>query len=225
MKYKFSRIERYIIWKTHDQACYWCGEPISLKTSSIDHIIPEDLESDIDRIKKEYSLPANFNINDFCNWVPAHNNCNSKKGFELFKPSPVFLAILNDVIKKSINACKDFKTLKDNLKAEKELEKILVLVEEDIITDKEIIEKLGYKVFEDEKVEELGLEIPPGWKVDSVDTRKNVVTVSWGNQSGLTIIPPKDHHNPWWFCNKCGYYGPWNGSQCLTCGHFNDPND
>jgi hypothetical protein len=151
MKYKFSRIERYIIWKTHDQACYWCGEPISLKTSSIDHIIPKDLESDIDRIKKEYSLPANFNINDFCNWIPAHNNCNSKKGFELFKPSPVFLAILNDVIKKSINACKDFKTLKDNLKAEKELEKILVLVEEDIITDKEIIEKLGYKVLKMKK--------------------------------------------------------------------------
>ena len=162
MKYRFSKIERFIIWKTHDQACYWCGEPISLKTSSIDHIIPEDVEHDINKIKTDYGLPPNFTINDFCNWVPAHNNCNSRKGFELFKPSPVFLAILNDVIKKSIHAKKDFSNLKNNVKVEKELEKLLALVDDELITEEEIIKKLGYKIFEDEKVIELGLGIPAG---------------------------------------------------------------
>lgn len=97
MKYRFSSIEKYIVWKAHDCLCYWCGEPLSLKTCSVDHVIPESLEAELEKIKNDYSLPDFFTINDFCNWVPSHNSCNSKKSFKLFNPSPVFLAIMNNV--------------------------------------------------------------------------------------------------------------------------------
>lgn len=225
MKYKFNRLERYIVWKTHDNACYWCGEPLSLKTCSIDHVIPEDSEDDIEKIKKDYELPANFVINGFCNWVPAHNNCNSKKGFELFKPSSVFLAILNDIIKKSIPAQQSYERLKNQNKIDDAIGKLTSIMEKDNISEKEIIEQLGYKIFEDEKIVDLGLQIPKGWKIIDIDKKKEIVTVSDGTAVGRTIIPPLDGDNPWWFCRHCGYYGPWTGSMCLTCGHYNDPND
>lgn len=225
MKYKFSRIEKYIIWETHEQKCFWCGVPLSLKTQSIDHIIPESMQDKIEQIKIDYDLPGNFVINGFCNWVPAHNNCNSKKGFELFTPSPVFLAILNDVVKNSIPAQKSYTKLKNQTDIEVALEKLLILVEEEKTTEEKIIQSLGYQLFKDEQIKELGLEIPSNWKVENVDLVKNIVTVSNGGQYGRTIIPPKDGYNPWWFCKHCGYYGPWSGSMCLSCGHFNDPND
>lgn len=218
-------MEKFIIWQTHDKRCYWCGEPMSLKTQSIDHIIPEDMEDKLEIIKTEYHLPGNFVINGFCNWVPAHNNCNSKKGFELFIPSPVFLAILNNVVKKSIPAYKSFVKLRNEMKAEETLEKLLVLVDEGKISEEEVLQKFGYEIFKDKKIDELGLEIPPGeWKVISVDDFSGIVEVSNGKFSGRTIIPPSDHYNPWWVCPVCRYYGPWSGSKCLSCGQQSDPN-
>lgn len=225
MKYKFSLIEKYIVWITHDKKCYWCGEPLSFKTQSIDHLIPECFEDNLEQIISDYSLPSNFVINGFCNWVPAHNNCNSKKGFQLFTLSPVFLAILNDVVKKSIPAQNSYIKLKQESKAEETLIKLLVLVEEDKISDRIIIEKLGYIMFEDKKIKDLGLQIPKCWKVESYDPIKNIVTVFNGVQYAKTIVPPEGDYNPWWYCCNCDSYGPWSGSKCLGCGYLNDPND
>ena len=83
-KYKFSNTERFVVWKAYDCKCFWCGEPLEHKQTTIDHVFPEkllDSKIDFDRMKHFYSLPNDFQINEFCNWVPSHNNCNNKKSY------------------------------------------------------------------------------------------------------------------------------------------------
>jgi len=82
-KYKFSQIERFVIWKTYNYLCFYCGRNLKWKDLTIDHLFPEcllDNHRGFITIKKVYSLKNDFCINDFVNWVPAHDACNNKKG-------------------------------------------------------------------------------------------------------------------------------------------------
>lgn len=80
---KFSSIERYAIWATHGQRCWLCTAPLLFEQVTIDHFFPKWLMEDDEekaKILAEYSIPADFNIDDFENWLPAHAACNSAKG-------------------------------------------------------------------------------------------------------------------------------------------------
>ena len=82
-KYKFSPIERFAIWKAYNYLCFHCGLNLKWKNLTIDHLFPESLSDNkkgFATIKKVYSLKTDFCINDFVNWVPAHDTCNNKKG-------------------------------------------------------------------------------------------------------------------------------------------------
>jgi hypothetical protein len=62
-----------------------------------------------------------------------------------------------------------------------------------------------------EKDEEL--RVPDHWKI--VSKNVNMATVTDGKRQGTT---PIKHHGDDFKCFQCGYYGPWNGVICLTCG-------
>ena len=82
-KYKFSQLEKFVIWKTYNYLCFHCEQNLKLKDLTIDHLFPECLlynHKSFIVIKKAYSLKGDFHINDFVNWVPAHDVCNNKKG-------------------------------------------------------------------------------------------------------------------------------------------------
>ena len=79
--------ERLAIWMAHQKRCVYCGEPIQLRDLEIDHILPASLENDplkLNRLKAELRLPTWFDLNSACNFVPAHDWCNSRKSSRVF---------------------------------------------------------------------------------------------------------------------------------------------
>ena len=82
-KYKFSSIERFVIWKAYNYLCFYCKQNLKWRNLTIDHLFPEHLSynrNGLVAVKEAYSLKSDFCINDFVNWVPAHDTCNNKKG-------------------------------------------------------------------------------------------------------------------------------------------------
>lgn len=139
-KYKFNSAEKYTIWHTHGFKCYWCGEPLELMNLSIDHLLPESLKDKPDefqRTKTHYLLPATFKINDFCNWVPTHSNCNSRKSKSIFSNSPAFLLFITAVTAKSDQTRHDYQKLIAKRNKDKIIGKIVSDLEP-IISEKRI---------------------------------------------------------------------------------------
>jgi len=101
-KYKFTNTQRFCIWNTYQCKCFWCGEPLEYKHTTVDHLFAEKIAADpieLIRVKRVYALPADFGINDFCNWVPSHASCNAKKSSKVIRNFPVFQIIVDDVSK------------------------------------------------------------------------------------------------------------------------------
>jgi hypothetical protein len=89
-KRRFSYAERYAVWNCNGQRCWWCGEPLRLVEATVDHVLPESLLEDDEKlgaILTEYGLAQDFNINGYENWLPCHNRCNQSKG----NRSPAFV--------------------------------------------------------------------------------------------------------------------------------------
>ena len=85
-KHAFRINQRIAIWRAWDEACYICRKPLDYLQLEIDHVIPEtvlddpvELQKVRDAWKIDESFPG-FQINDFCNWAPAHRTpCNGSK--------------------------------------------------------------------------------------------------------------------------------------------------
>jgi hypothetical protein len=101
-KHRFSNVERYALWRAYDGRCFHCDKPLEFRDMSVDHIIPEWLSENpqkLRRLRQEYEIDANFpgfQINDFGNWVPAHLRCNGRKGREI-SPKRMTLLLLQEV--------------------------------------------------------------------------------------------------------------------------------
>ena len=82
-KYQFSDIERMALWLAHKRRCAHCDDPIMrFKDLEIDHVLPEILLSnpdELEKIKAEYGLGSEFEINSYYNWVPSCIKCNRRK--------------------------------------------------------------------------------------------------------------------------------------------------
>src|SRR4051812_27661656 len=73
-KHVFSAAERYAVFKTHGARCYMCREPVDMASFQVDHVIPESLLDDPERLKHalaDLGRLATFEINSFENWLPA----------------------------------------------------------------------------------------------------------------------------------------------------------
>ena len=102
-KHRFSYSQRYALWRAYDGRCFYCEQPLDFQDMTIDHVVPEALLLQPDKLAKlraEYELDRNapgFRINDFSNWVPAHpRKCNARKGGKVF-PKRMTLLLLQEV--------------------------------------------------------------------------------------------------------------------------------
>ncbi|MFU0506240.1 HNH endonuclease [Pseudaminobacter sp. NGMCC 1.201702] len=102
-KTNFTQAQRYAIFTAHGEKCWICREPVSLAEMEVDHVIPESLAEHpaLKNILKAMGLPEDFDLNSWANLRPSHRDCNRDKGAHRFKPSPMFIMILEKGIEKS----------------------------------------------------------------------------------------------------------------------------
>ena len=80
--YKFTAAQRWAVFTVHHGRCWLCGDPVDLQSMQVDHIVPESLvksPAKLAKVKKQFGLPASFDLNSFANWMPAHSSCNNRK--------------------------------------------------------------------------------------------------------------------------------------------------
>ena len=224
-KYKFKQSERFAVWKTHGEKCFWCAEPLCLQETTVDHILPEKLfnkEDEFTRVKLLFGLGDEFNINGYENWVPAHQHCNGAKRDTIFKASEVMLAILERVAAKAPKALEYQQRIENNARIGEALSKVQVLYDEEKITKEDLLAIFSDDDIQEqelsERLEELIIRVHPSWQVVSVNNE--MATVTNGRVAGRTPVGKNVH--PSWACPNCGAYGPWSGARCLSCGMLSD---
>jgi hypothetical protein len=80
--------KRYALWIAHQRRCSYCREPLAFADLWLDHVLPEFLENEPDRLRsilEEFDLAPDFDLNDYGNWLPAHYRCNLQKGKSIFE--------------------------------------------------------------------------------------------------------------------------------------------
>lgn len=225
---KFTNSERFAIWKHHHAVCYWCGEPLRLLETTIDHFIPERVENkpeELEELRKRYGLASNFAINDYSNWLPCHDRCNKGKGVRIPPPTFQTMALLEKLAREADQVRKIEIGIKTNLKKDKLLAKIITALETNSITKNDVLELLS-QLPQDEDAEILKHEVylhidPERWKVVHVSDNQELATVSDGHRGGIT--PVSENPDLSWSCPICFSYGPWNGIICQNCGFPSDP--
>jgi len=231
-KHQFTHSERFAVWRHHGQRCYWCGEPLRLQETTVDHVLAEHIQEnpkELERLKVILNLSETFTINNYCNWLPAHDKCNKNKGAKTLPPTPMVLSILEKLQRDADKVRKIEEGVKANAKKDKALATIMVALEKGEINKEEILAALSDPDLpQDEDVQLLRKEInlrvdPKRWHIVHLDKERELATVSDGRLGGSTPVGPQAHHS--WECPHCGSYGPWNGARCVTCGHLSDPYD
>jgi hypothetical protein len=79
--------KKFALWLAYKGICYYCKEPVDYKDVWIDHILPEHLLKTPEKLKQilqEYELDSDFDVEDYCNLIPAHWRCNLEKGGTIF---------------------------------------------------------------------------------------------------------------------------------------------
>jgi len=225
-KHKFSKAERYAVWKTHSAECFWCGEPIVLKHTTVDHIFPESLLDNPQKLEWQiahYALPKAFDINGFENWVPAHASCNSKKQETIYGKSQVMLSIIERVQRKASQAQKTHDVVVRSQSKSDILGRLEAMIEQQQVTKEELVELFAETETEAEQVRELADDVisrlSSRWAIVSVD--HNLATASDGRIAGITWVGKQEPDSSWQ-CWNCGFYGPWSGARCLSCGQLSD---
>ena len=222
-QYRFSTAKRFGVWDAHDGMCFWCREPLEFRHVTIDHVLPELLENDPKKlavILKSFALAIDFKINDFPNWVPSHQSCNSRKSATVFSTSPVMVATLEYVSRRASQA----KSICEKVAENRKKGKILALLEdaatEGLVT-KDEIESLFAELPSPHVERPIVLRISSHWTVVRQDG--DIAYVTNGVAGGYTTTAPNP--DPSFICPFCGSAGPWNGVICLTCNRMSDPAD
>lgn len=102
--YQFSQSERWAVWIVHGDVCYLCDKPINYTDMQVDHVVPEHLLDDPERLAEvltDYGLDAGFDLNAPENWLPSHGPCNRKKSGSTFNSAPILLVQLKRASEKA----------------------------------------------------------------------------------------------------------------------------
>src|SRR5215469_10197231 len=88
---KFTAVQREAIWLAYERKCAYTREPVGFADFHIDHIVPESLLNDPERlsqIKAELDLPREFDVLGYENVVPCKPGVNLQKTDILFDAAP-----------------------------------------------------------------------------------------------------------------------------------------
>lgn len=223
-KHAFSVAERFGVWEAHDGLCFWCGHPLEFRHTTVDHVLPEMLENDLPKlaeIRTSFGLPDAFSINDFGNWVPAHQSCNSRKSKTVFAASPVMIAALEYASRRSKRAKKVAQRIVSDRKKGKILASLADASSEGLIS-REDIESLFFGMVDSTKAARpVRLHVSSHWVV--VKKEGGILYVRNGNAIGYTTASKNPDSS--FICPHCGNLGPWNGAICMSCNRMSDPSD
>jgi hypothetical protein len=81
--------------------------PIDMRGFEVDHVIPESLLDEPERLAKvlnDLGRPDTFNVNSFENWLPACGPCNNSKSSYPWDPSPLIQRRLQDAARRAPKA-------------------------------------------------------------------------------------------------------------------------
>lgn len=160
-KYRFKPEQRLAIWRVYDKKCFYCKEPIGFQELTVDHVLPESLLDKPDELMaliKQYGLGDDFSINDYCNWVPAHNHCNREKGTTIYDASPAMIKTLAIVRKKADLARAEEEKITREQRTGDLLGKLEVAYRKGIISKEEWVAKIEYDYNQEMLLLEHGLE-------------------------------------------------------------------
>ena len=91
------------IWRAYNRKCHYCGDLISRpENMEIDHIIPQKYKNrpgEFEKIKEEYGLQADFDIDAYYNRAPSHKGCNVKKSDHLYTKQATLFYIEEAIFK------------------------------------------------------------------------------------------------------------------------------
>jgi len=69
--YRFTVEETFGVWQAHGAICFWCGEPLEFRQTTVDHWVPETITVlELKALVRTYKLPVTWTVNGFENWVP-----------------------------------------------------------------------------------------------------------------------------------------------------------
>jgi hypothetical protein len=171
------------------------------------------------RIIKAFGLPPDFNLDDYCNWLPFHEHSNKVKSVQIFKPTPLLKLILSKLARQADKVREIEQRVQRNANKDTLLAKFIIALKNGQLSKEDLQSLLADPDFErDEDVQSLRDEIflhvdPNRWK--TVDVTGTIATVTDGHLGGMTPVSKVPDVS--WQCPFCGNYGPWNGIRCLTC--------
>jgi hypothetical protein len=85
----FTAAQREAFYRAYDGKCAYTRQPIDMSSFHIDHIVPETLSADQQRlaaVKAELGLIAEFDLFGYENLVPVTPGVNLQKGKIVFDP-------------------------------------------------------------------------------------------------------------------------------------------
>jgi hypothetical protein len=221
--------------------CFWCGIPLYYRDVQIEHVIPEFLENrpvELQKVRVNYGLGDDFQLNAFGNWVTCHQGCNLRKGAEMLPLSPATLFVLSQLRQRGPKLDRFKRAFLRNLRRERILATLRSALEEGSIEVADIEElTMGLPVLPvASAVENPTIHLSKTWDV-IVPTSPAAVAAAQGwrvthasgniayvhNERFGGVMPNVSNPHPSWQCSNCGSYGPWNGIVCGNCGNREEP--
>ncbi len=145
-KRSFSMAERYAVWLHNEKRCWLCTEPLRFFETTIDHVLPESLLGDADRLAHtlaQYGLPKDFQINGFANWLPCHQRCNQRKGTRMFRFVPENSFILERLLRVAPIVERAAKNVGTNAEKDRLIGSLSAALERKTISWEELQELIG----------------------------------------------------------------------------------
>jgi len=201
-----------------------CREPIDLITMEVDHVLPESLLNDVpalQRVLRDYGLPANFDLQSFENWMPACRPCNGRKKARIFEATPKIQLELQIAREKAPQAAE---LAKKRIDAKSISRAWNTIKRADVSGElpSEIHDAIAEFVLFHTPVrapDAVGapIQLTPLVQVLSEKDGIRVVRGPYGVGSGPTG-PFVDSRVS---CPTCGHVA-WNGARCVVCGEMSD---
>ena len=223
-KHKFTPTERYAVFTVHGEVCYLCRVPIDMASFQVDHVIPENLEDNPERLTEvlqQFGLDDNFDLNSFHNWMPACVQCNNRKRATVFEPVPIILEELQKAAEKAGRASQ----LDQETRSRQQIGRALTIIEaaqlngnlKEFHLDR-LLPLLEYHEAhrEPEKVHTPVL-IGPGLDILHQEGDRLTIRGPYGVGVGRLNPPAEGGFR----CGVCGY-SAWSGARCVVCGTMDD---
>lgn len=175
---------RYALWSAHNRRCSYCREPLIFAELWVDHVLPEFLLDDperLDTVLEEFDLNSDFDLHDYGNWLPAHSRCNLQKGKSIFERGAARFYV--SIAQSRADAARSEEgKLDSSLSADHLLAKLGIAVEKGLLPANKIISALS----------EHAAEISTGVIPDPLVVSYGVYVPDVLESSSLPVDAPRD---------------------------------